>query len=54
MPTRIRTSCRHCKNYFKNKPERFMQVLLGYKAKCTAAQDLYGETPCPKFEKQKY
>jgi hypothetical protein len=50
MVTRIRSRCRDCKNYVKNQPERFVQVLADHKVKCTAAQDVNANMPCPKFE----
>lgn len=50
MASRIRSKCRDCKNYVKNQPERFAQVFIDYKVKCTAAQDVNADMPCPKFE----
>lgn len=50
MATRIRSRCRDCKNYVKNQPDRFAQVLIDYKVRCTAAQDVNADMPCPKFE----
>jgi hypothetical protein len=50
MAIRIKSRCRDCKNYIKNQPERFVQVLVNHKVKCTAAQDVNADMPCPKFE----
>jgi len=50
MATRIRSRCKNCKYYIKNQPERFVQVLANHKVKCTAAQDVYANIPCCKFE----
>jgi len=50
MATRIRSGCRNCRNYIKNQPERFIQILANYKIRCTAAQNVKASMPCPKYK----
>jgi hypothetical protein len=52
MPARIRSKCRNCKNYMKNQPKRFTEILIDYKVKCMAGKDVYADIPCTKFEEK--